>query len=59
MWMHRVSYIEKLYTKRDAFILMGADSNYYKDTNQYVATIQIYKKSSYTENFVEELLCYS
>lgn len=59
MWMHRVSYIEKLYTKRDAFILMGADSNFYTDTNQYAATIQIYKKSKYIEKFVEELLYYS
>lgn len=59
MWMKRLSYIEKLYTKRDAFILMGADSNFYTDTNQYAATIQIYKKSKYIEKFVEELLYYS
>ena len=59
MWMMKLSSIEKEYTKRDAFILMGADSAFYTDTNQYGAPIQIYKKSKYTEKFVEELLYYS
>lgn len=59
MWMLKSSSIEKKYTKRDAFILMGADSAFYTDTNQYSANIQIYKKSKYIEKFVEELLYYS
>jgi hypothetical protein len=59
MWMNKLPYIEKQYTKRDAFILMGTDSLFYTDTNQYAAYIQIYKKSKYTEKFVEELLYYS
>jgi hypothetical protein len=59
MWMEKLSHIEKKYTKRDAFILMGADSLFYTNTTQYSANIQIYKKSKYTEKFVEELLHYS
>jgi hypothetical protein len=59
MWMNKLPYIEKQYTKRDAFILLGTDSLFYTDTNQYAAYIQIYKKSKYTEKFVEELLYYS
>ena len=59
MWMARIPFIEKQYTKRDAFILMGADSPFYTDTRQYCANIQIYKKSKYTQKFIEELLYYS
>ena len=59
MWMVRLDYIEKQYTKRDAFILLGADLPFYTDTNQYMAGIQIYKKSKFTEKFLEEVLYYS
>ena len=59
MWMIRLNYIEKKYTKRDAFILLGADLPFYTDTCQYMAGIQIYKKSKFTEKFVEEVLYYS
>ena len=57
--MIRLTHIEKKYTKRDAFILLGADLPFYTDTYQYMATIQIYKKSKFTEKFVEEVLYYS
>ena len=59
MWMIRLEHIEKKYTKRDAFILLGADSQFYTDTNQYMAGIQIYRKSKFTEKFLEEVLYYS
>ena len=59
MWIERIPCIEKKYTKRDAFILMGADSPFYTDTSQYCANVQIYKKSKYTQKFIEELLYYS
>ena len=58
MWMFKLAYREKRYTKRDAFILLGADMPFYTDTNQYMGGIQIYKKSKYTEKFLEELLYY-
>ena len=59
MWMNKLSYKEKKYTKRDAFILMGADSPFYTNTNQYMATIQVYKKNKFTEKFLTQLLFYS
>ena len=59
MWMIRLNYLEKRYTKRDAFILLGADLPFYTDTNQYMAGIQVYKKSKFTEKFLEEVLYYS
>jgi len=59
MWMFRLNFFEKQYTKRDAFILMGADIPFYTDTHQYSANIQIYRKSKYTEKFIGELLYYS
>ena len=58
MWTYKITYKEKLYTKRDAFILMDADTPYYTDTGQYMATIMIYKKSKYTVNFIKEWLYY-
>ena len=59
MWGNRLNYDEKKYTKRDAFILLGADSPFYTDTKQIEASIQIYKKSLFTEKFLEEYLYYS
>ena len=59
MWMIRSKFLEKSYTKRDAFILLGADLPFYTDTNQYMAGIQVYKKSKFTEKFLEEVLYYS
>lgn len=60
MWAIQLSNcIEKKYTKRDAFILLGADSPFYTNTNMYMAGIQVYRKSKFTEKFLEELLYYS
>ena len=58
MWAYKLTILEKTYTKRDAFILMDADTPYYYDTNQYMAGIQIYKKSNYTVKFIQEWLNY-
>ena len=58
MWMNRLTIKERKYSKRDAFILMDADTPYYYDTNQYMAGIQIYKKSNYTVKFIQEWLNY-
>ena len=59
MLLYRLSNLEKKWTKRDAFILMGADSPYFTDTYQYQASYQIYRKSKLTLYFLEELLYYS
>ena len=59
MWMIQTKHKERRYSKRDAFILLGADMPFYTETSQYMAGIQIYKKSKFTLNFLEELLYYS
>lgn len=59
MWADQLIYIEKEYTKRDTFLLLNADIPLFTSTFQYQATIQIYKKSKFTEKFLEELLYYS
>ena len=43
MWMNKLIFKESMYSKRDAFILMGVDTQFYRDTNQYMAGIQIIK----------------
>ena len=50
---------EKIYSKRDALILLAADLSYYTETKQYNAAIQIYQKSEFTEKFLEQYLYYS
>jgi hypothetical protein len=59
MWLFITHHLEKHFSKRDAFILLDADSYIYTDTFQYMATIQVYKKSKFSENFLEKLLHYS
>ena len=58
MWMDRLHFKESEYTKRDAFILLGADMPFFSQTKQYQAGIQIYNKSSYTVKFIQEWLYY-
>ena len=59
IWLNRLVHLEKTYSKRDAFILLNADTPIYTDTLQYMAGIQIYKKSNFTEIFLKKLLEYS
>ena len=60
MWGIQMPFrIEKIWTKRDAFILLCLDSPFYSETPQYMAGIQIYRKSKFTEKFLEDLLYYS
>ena len=59
MWINRMFLKEGIYSKRDAFILMGVDMPFYSETYQYLAAMQIYRKSKYTEKFLEEYLFYS
>ena len=58
MWMDRLIYKEREWTKRDALILIGVDMPFYYESNQYMAGIQIYKKSEYTVKFIKEWLYY-
>lgn len=59
MWLYKLPYIEREWTKRDIFIFLKADISQFANTRQYNAAIQIYKKSNFTQKFLEELLFYS
>ena len=41
MWINKLTHKEYKFSKRDAFIIMGLDTPFYKDTNQYSATIDL------------------
>jgi len=41
IWLNKIAHLEREYSKRDAFILLGADSPIYTDTSQYMTSIQI------------------
>lgn len=58
IWLYELDYKEKIYSKRDAFILMQADNSNFTETFQYMATLQIYRKSNLSEKFVKDLLFY-
>ena len=58
MWTHISYYKEYMFSKRDAFILLDADSPYYAQTGQYFATYQIYQKAPSTIKIVQEWLQY-
>ena len=59
MYFHRLPHLEKEYTKRDAFILMGVDGPFYAETGQFNAAFQVYRKSKFTEFFLGEYLYYA
>ncbi len=54
-------YSERIYSKRDAFILMGMDKPqvYEKSQTQRLSGLQVYMKSCTTIQFLMELLAYS
>ena len=58
MWFYKQIWKDYEYSKRDAFILMGADNPYYTNTCTYNAAYQIYKKSKFSLKFVEDYLYY-
>lgn len=51
--------IEKIWTKRDAFVLMDCDNTKYTDSNQRLAGFILFRKSKFTLNFVDEYLFYA
>lgn len=50
--------LEKKYTKRDAFIIMGCDSEEFADTPQSMGGYVVMKKSPFVEKFLAEDLEY-
>lgn len=54
-----LQYIEKKWTKRDAFLLMGCDSPKYSETKQRMASFSLWKKTQFSVDFVNEWLTLS
>ena len=59
VYMHRLPHLERQYTKKSAFILLGADGPFYAETGQFNAAFQIYRKTRFTEFFLKEYLYYA
>lgn len=51
--------IERKYTKRDAFVLMGCDEPRFTDTPQSIGGYVVLKKSEFVRNFLDEDLSYA
>jgi len=49
----------KVYCKRDAFVLMGLDEEKYTNSEQRLASIFVCKKTNFSVNFVNEWLSYA
>lgn len=50
---------ERVWTKRDAFVLMDCDSPEYSESNQRLASFSLWKKSRFTMDFLHEYLRYA
>lgn len=57
--LFQISQIEKYYTKRNAFILMDCDNEYYYNSHQICGTYSIYKKNNESMAFVKKWLDYA
>ena len=51
--------IEKLWTKRDVFVLMDCDTPRYTDTRQRLGGIHLWRRTPFTMKFLEEWLHYA
>ncbi|MEL6354596.1 MAG: hypothetical protein AAFR58_23020, partial [Cyanobacteria bacterium J06627_28] len=50
---------EKVWTKRDAFVLMDCDEPKYSESKQRLASFSLWKKTNYTLDFIDEYLHYA
>lgn len=47
---------EKHWTKRDAFVLLDCDTPEYTESNQRLASFSLWRKSDFTEHFIDQYL---
>jgi hypothetical protein len=52
-------HMEKVWTKRDAFILMDCDNPKYSESSQRLASFSLWKKTKFTTEFIDEYLFYA
>ena len=51
-----VPYVERIWTKRDAFVLMDCDDGRYTETHQVAAGLSLWRKSAFSTSFAHEWL---
>jgi len=51
-----LTHLERCYTKRETFILMGCDAARFADTRQRLAGLILLQKSDFAEKFIDEFL---
>lgn len=56
IWITSLPFIEKQWTKRECFDLLGCSDSKYKETNQCQAGFLAFRKNEKTQNFVKEWL---
>lgn len=54
-----LQFMERFWTKRDAFILMDCDFPKYIETNQRLASFSLWRKTRFTMDFINEYLLYA
>ena len=54
-----LSHRERVWTKRDAFVLMNCDSPKYSESKQRLASFSLWRKSRFTMDFINECLRYA
>lgn len=54
-----LTHFEKAWTKRDAFVLMDCDSDFYSETKQRLASYVLIRKTEFSIKFVEQWLSYA
>lgn len=59
IYVGQVDFMEKEYSKRDAFVYIGVDAMHFENTMQYDAAFLIIKKTKFTVNVMKEWLYYS
>lgn len=59
VYVGEVNYLEKEYSKRDAFVYIGVDDMQFENTMQYDAAFLIVKKTKFTVKIIKEWLDYS
>lgn len=59
LMVFELPFLEKQFTKRDAFVLMDCDSGQYANSRQIIGGFSLWRKSAFTMRFVEEWLTFA
>ena len=57
--LFQMTHLERHWTKRDVFTLMGCDTAEYADTGQFMAGFSLWRKTAFSLNLADEWLSYA